>query len=189
MIWDANWKNLIENFTESYHVPIAHKKTFALHKKPLEDYYCGETNDHYCYHQAVQEADTGSGAAHLKNNRLKDNWRRTMVDFCVFPCQLITLMPDFLWYITVLPQGVGQFKATWGVAIPPEILKEIKAQDYKKWLADLSNYMDIANDEDKILVQALNQGSAATILPKGCLHPIEKNLWQFTQYLSRMCQT
>ena len=189
MIWDANWKNLIENFTESYHVPIAHKKTFALHKKPLEDYYCGETNDHYCYHQAVQDADTGSGAAHLKNHRLKDNWRRTMVDFCIFPCQLITLMPDFLWYITVLPLGVGQFKATWGVAIPPEILKEIKAQDYKKWLADLSNYMDIANDEDKILVQALNQGSAATILPKGCLHPIEKNLWQFTQYLSRMCQT
>jgi phenylpropionate dioxygenase-like ring-hydroxylating dioxygenase large terminal subunit len=188
MVWDANWKNLIENFTESYHVPIAHKKTFALHKKPLEDYYCGEDDDHYCYHQAVQEADTGGGAAHPRNNRLKGDWRRTMVDFCVFPCQLITLMPDFLWYITVLPQGVGQFKATWGVAIPPEILHDIKPSEYEKWLSDLSDYMDVANDEDKILVQALNQGSASTILPTGSLHPIEKNLWQFTQYLSKMCQ-
>ena len=29
MEWDANWKNLIENFIESYHVPVAHGKTFA----------------------------------------------------------------------------------------------------------------------------------------------------------------
>jgi hypothetical protein len=48
--------------------------------------------------------------------------------------------------------------------------------------------MDVANEEDKILVQALNQGSASTILPTGSLHPIEKNLWQFTRYLSRICQ-
>ena len=33
MTWNANWKNLIENFTESYHVPIAHGKTFARHQK------------------------------------------------------------------------------------------------------------------------------------------------------------
>jgi phenylpropionate dioxygenase-like ring-hydroxylating dioxygenase large terminal subunit len=31
MVWQANWKNLIENFTESYHVPVAHGKTFAQH--------------------------------------------------------------------------------------------------------------------------------------------------------------
>ena len=188
MAWDANWKNLIENFTESYHVPIAHKKTFALHKKPLEVYYCGEDSDHFCYHRAVQEADTGSGAAHPKNIRLKGEWRRMMVDCCVFPCQLITLMPDFLWYITVLPLDIGRFEATWGVAIPPEVLADIPSSEYKNWLSELSKYMDTANDEDKILVQALNQGSASTILPKGTLHPIEKNLWQFTKYLHKMCQ-
>ena len=33
MEWAANWKNLVENFTESYHVPIAHKKTAATVKK------------------------------------------------------------------------------------------------------------------------------------------------------------
>ena len=40
MTWNANWKNLIENFIESYHVPIAHGKTFARHEKRLEDYVC-----------------------------------------------------------------------------------------------------------------------------------------------------
>ena len=69
MEWGANWKNLIENFTESYHVPMAHKKTFAKHKKPLEDYVCGEDSDHYGYHLAAQQAETGGGAAHPKNTR------------------------------------------------------------------------------------------------------------------------
>ena len=48
-----------------------------------------------------------------------------MVDFCVFPNHLVTLMPDYLWWVSVMPSGVGQFKATWGVAVPPEILDEI----------------------------------------------------------------
>ena len=111
-----------------------------------------------------------------------------MVDCCVFPCQLITLMPDFLWYITVLPLDIGRFEATWGVAIPLEVLADIPSSEYENWLSELSDYMDTANDEDKILVQALNQGSASTILPKGTLHPIEKNLWQFTKYLHKMCR-
>jgi phenylpropionate dioxygenase-like ring-hydroxylating dioxygenase large terminal subunit len=188
MVWDANWKNLIENFTESYHVPMAHKKTFAKHKKPLEDYICGEDSDHYCYHRAVQSADTGPGAAHPKNDRLDGEWRRMMVDFCVFPCHLVTLMPDFLWHISVQPQGIGQMRATWGVAIPPEILADTAPGDYDGWLEQLSAYMDTANDEDKILVEALYKGSASPLLPSGTFHPIERNLWQFMRYLNRVSQ-
>ena len=62
MSWSANWKNLIENFTESYHVPVAHGKTFAQHLKPIEDYVCGEDSDYYGYHYAPQAADSGPGA-------------------------------------------------------------------------------------------------------------------------------
>ena len=89
MEWDANWKNLIENFIESYHVPVAHGKTFALHKKAPEDYVCGEDDDHYCYHRAAQAATSGLGAAHPANQRLQGEWRRMMVDFCVFPNHLV----------------------------------------------------------------------------------------------------
>ena len=187
MVWNANWKNLIENFTESYHVPFAHKKTFAQHKKPLQDYICGEDSDHYCYHRAAQQADTGGGAAHPENTRLEGEWRRTMVDFCAFPCHLVTLMPDYLWYISVQPHGVGQFRATWGVAVPPEVLADISPDDHADWLAQLGTYMNVANDEDKVLVEALHRGTASTVLPEGTLHPIERNLWQFTRYLARVC--
>ena len=187
MTWQANWKNLMENFIESYHVPIAHGKTFAQHNKPLQDYVCGEDSEHYCYHYAPQAADTGLGAAHPNNDRLEGEWRRVMVDFCIFPCHLITLMPDYLWYISVQPLGVDQMQATWGVAFPPEVLADVDDDAFDDWLNEFHRYMDVANDEDKALVEALHRGGMSPLLPEGTYHPIERNLWQFMNYLSRMC--
>lgn len=187
MSWNANWKNLIENFVESYHVPIAHGKTFAQHNKPLQDYVCGEDSAHYCYHYAPQEAETGDGAAHPDNRRLEGEWRRMMVDFCVFPNHLVTLMPDYLWYISVQPEGADRMQATWGVAVPPEVLADVSDEDFPGWLRQFRSYMDVANDEDKPLVEALHRGSASALLPAGTYHPIERNLWQFTRYLAGIC--
>ncbi len=187
MTWNANWKNLIENFTESYHVPIAHGKTFAQHNKPLEDYVCGEDNPYYGYHRAAQPADRGPGAAHPANERLEGEWRRMMVDFCIFPCHLVTLMPDYLWWISVQPKGTDQMLATWGAAVPPEILADIPEPEYDTWLEEFRSYMDVANEEDKSLVEALHKGTSSPLLPAGTLHPIERNLWQFTKYLAATC--
>ena len=186
MCWNANWKNLVENFTESYHVPIAHPKTFAGHEKQIKDYECGEDSDHYCYHFAPQELEEGSGAAHPLNINLKGKWRRTMVDFCVFPNHLVTLMPDYLWWVSVMPESVGGFKATWGVAVPQEILNDIAEEDYERWVKEKKDYIDTANEEDRALVERLFQGSQSVRVPQGTYHPIEKNLWQFTKYLSKI---
>ena len=186
MSWNANWKNLVENFTESYHVPIAHPKTFAGHEKQIKDYECGEDSDHYCYHFAPQELEEGSGAAHPLNINLKGKWRRTMVDFCVFPNHLVTLMPDYLWWVSVMPDGVGSFKATWGVAVPQEILNDIAEEDYERWVKEKIDYMNTANEEDRVLVERLFQGSQSVRLPQGTYHPIEKNLWQFMKYLFKI---
>jgi phenylpropionate dioxygenase-like ring-hydroxylating dioxygenase large terminal subunit len=187
MAWDANWKNLIENFTESYHVPVAHGKTFAQHQKKPEEYTCGEDSEAYCYHHAAQQADTGLGAAHPDNTRLDGDWRRTMVDFCVFPCHLVTLMPDYLWYITVQPQGVDKMSATWGLAVPPEVIADVAEADYEAWAENFRHYINVANDEDKALVEALHVGSRSPLLPSGSYHPIERNLWQFVRYLAAAC--
>lgn len=186
MSWPANWKNLIENFTESYHVPVAHGKTFARHNKPLSDYICGEDSDYYGYHRAAQPSDTGPGSAHPDNHKLEGEWRRMMIDFCIFPGLLVTLMPDYLWYISVQPDGPGQFKANWGVAIPPEIRADIDDGDFDQWVADFKQYMEVANEEDRELIEALHQGSKSPKLPQGSYHPIERNLWQFVRYLARV---
>ena len=186
--WNANWKNLIENFIESYHVPVAHGKTFAQHQKAPQDYVCGEDSDYYCYHYAAQTADSGLGAAHPGNERLEGEWRRTMVDFCVFPCHLVTLMPDYLWYISVQPMGTARMRATWGLAVPPEVLADIDDSERESYVQEFRRYLLVANDEDKALVEALHRGSASPLLPQGSYHPIERNLWQFMRYLAVRCR-
>ena len=77
--------------------------------------------------------------------------------------------------------------ATWGVAMPPEILDDVSSDEYEDWLANFKHYMIVANDEDKSLVEALHRGSKSPILPTGTYHPLERNLWQFVRYLNRLC--
>ena len=187
LVWEANWKNLVENFIESYHVPMAHGQTFAKHDKPLDTYICGEDSDYYCYHRSAQPGETGRGAAHPANRRLEGEWRRMMVDFCVFPCHLVTLMPDYVWYISVQPAGTDRMHATWGAAIPPENLADIPESELETWAGEFRDYLNVANEEDRVLVEALHRGSRSTLLPEGTYHPIERNLWQFNRYLAGIC--
>ena len=111
-----------------------------------------------------------------------------MVDFCVFPSHLVTVMPDYLWYISVQPAGTDKMLATWGLAVPPEVLADVEEADYDDWLEQFRDYMIVANDEDKVLVEALHRGSASPRLPDGTYHPIERNPWQFMRYLAGICR-
>ena len=48
------------------------------------------------------------------------------------------------------------------------------------------DYMDIANNEDRIVVEGLYKGTSSSNLPIGTFHPIERNLWQFIRYLAHI---
>ena len=50
----------------------------------------------------------------------------------------------------------------------------------------MMSYMNTANEEDRALVEGLYQGSQSLRLPRGTYHPIEKNLWQFMRYISKI---
>ena len=63
---------------------------------------------------------------------------------------------------------------------------EISKENFDNWLQEMINYMGDANEEDRVLVEALFKGGASRTLPKGTLHPIEKNLWQFSKYLAQI---
>ena len=66
-----------------------------------------------------------------------------------------------------MPRGVGGFEATWGVAVPQEVLNDIAEEDYDKWILQKTDYMNTANDEDRSLVERLYQGSQSNDYPKG----------------------
>ena len=79
-------------------------------------------------------------------------------------------------------------QATWGLAVPPEVLADVTPEDYDAWLARFRQYLEVANEEDRELVEALHRGSSSPVLPTGTYHPIERNLWQFGNYLALACK-
>ena len=181
----ANWKNMIENFIESYHVFAVHSATFGTAGKDLDAYICGPDMEDCAFHWSVKEADDGMGAAHSENTSLDGPWRRTTVVGCVFPNHLITLAPDYLWSVTVLPTASGEMRAVWSVAVAPEVLNSFAGFERDEWLGDLRRFMDTANGEDKPVIEALFQGTHMTPAP-GYYHPVERNLWNFSTYIERM---
>ena len=50
----ANWKNMIENFIESYHIFAVHAATFGTSGKNPDAYICGPDMDHCAFHWGVQ---------------------------------------------------------------------------------------------------------------------------------------
>ena len=181
----ANWKNMIENFIESYHVFAVHAATFGTSDKDPHDYVCGPDMEDCAFHWGMQEDDEGLGAAHADNIPLKGDWRRTVVVGSVFPNHLITLTPGYLWSVTVLPVATGEMRAVWLVAVAPEVLNDIPAAKRDGWVADLRAFMDAANGEDKPVIEALFQGTHMRPGP-GHYHPVERNLWNFATYIERM---
>ena len=182
MAWECNWKNLIENFSESYHVPIAHRQTFASAKRVLDHYTCSEGEDWCSYHWGETPPADGDDWAGPDIGRLQGEWARRVIVACIFPCHLITLTANMLWTISVQPDGVGRFNTHWGVSVPRTVLDSLG----EPWLADLRRFMDVANDEDRPVCEALYQGTKAPHPPPGRYHPIERNIWDFTRYLARM---
>lgn len=184
----ANWKNMIENFIESYHLFAVHTETFATAGKSPDVYTCSPYMDGCAFHWSAKESDEGLGAAHPDNTALEDEWRRTTVVGCVFPNHLITLAPDYLWSVTVLPEAQGRMRAVWSVSVAPEILNALEGEARETWIADLVRFMDTANAEDKPVIEALFQGTRMAS-GRGHYHPIEHNIWNFAGYLERMLRS
>ena len=181
----ANWKNMIENFIESYHIFAVHAATFGTAGKDPNAYICGADMDHCAFHWSAKSEEEGMGAAHASNTSLNGEWRRTTVVGSVFPCHLITLAPDYMWSVAVLPVSSGEMRAVWSVSVAPEILADLDAAERDAWISNLRTFMDAANNEDKPVIEALWNGTQMTP-GNGFYHKVERNLWNFATYIKRM---
>jgi choline monooxygenase len=182
----GNWKNLIENFMESYHVFAAHKGTFGTAGKTPEDYECGEEHDWVAFHLGTKPSEEGTGASNPSDLTLSGVWRRRSVVFCVFPSLLVYAAPDLLWHMSVQPSGVDSFRARWAAAVPSQVLAGMSEAQRGDHISKVSSFMDVANAEDIPLVEALFSGTTSILSPCGHFHTIERNVWDFARYLDRM---
>jgi phenylpropionate dioxygenase-like ring-hydroxylating dioxygenase large terminal subunit len=181
--WKTNWKLVNENFMEGYHGPYAHKSTAGQGFKVEDTEFGVEAHDAFTYHTFVRDETANYGRAHPGNTRLEGRWRSTSVLPTVYPTHMYSLAPDYLWYLSVQPDGPGDVLVRLGVAIPPEVHAAAgKAREFRE---SMKRFFNAVNAEDQALVEAIYRGSQAPLAAGGPLSWLERALHDFKGYLAR----
>lgn len=110
--WDTNWKLLLENFMEGYHLSPLHRKT--LHKvNPTRLCQRFEAGDAYLgytvgFTTRVDDSQVGHPA-------LTDKERNTCVMFAVPPGLVVGIGSDYSSFICLQPDGPSRVRAKMGL--------------------------------------------------------------------------
>lgn len=182
-LWHTNWKCLVENFMDAYHIHKVHKDSFGKYSSAESQTKLFDGEDAFSYHYVQEDDEPRSIHAHPDNTWLAgDNRNRTYL-INIFPSHTIQLQPDLLWYLSILPVGTGQLKVNWSVSIPAEILDS--AKDKPSHIEGVMQLLHQVNSEDKRIVENLCKSTRSPDARRGPLSYLERNVWQFGRYLAR----
>ena len=178
-VWNCNWKLLVENFIESYHIFRVHKKTIEP-RTPTSSVECVAGEKSYCMHFLTER--TGARKLGQTNMSVPESHRDREVLCCVYPTHLISATANILTWLSLQPEGVEQVRIAGGISAAPAYLEASDDVDALK--KQLRKDFDDFNREDKAIVESLQQSLKAPLAAPGPLTPLERPVWEFNQYLA-----
>jgi phenylpropionate dioxygenase-like ring-hydroxylating dioxygenase large terminal subunit len=170
-----NWKVMIENFMESYHVP-------SIHPETLEPGYPG----------AVTWVEDSDGPWSVLHNPTRDGkpsqplypvspglseaQRADFLVCCAFPLHLFAANPDSAAWYEILPHGPERFTLRVHVCVPPGVTDEQGEM--------LRAFIDAVHREDITACTSVQAGLRSRLAARGRLSHLEKALWQFQRWIA-----
>ena len=112
--WKTNWKCLVENFMEGYHLSVVHPKTLhgytpsELSKKGPS----GPGFTSYIAHYPDHIPSRGQGS-----DKLTERERHASFLFATFPCQVVSIAPPLLVSLSLLPRSSQQVDVRWTMSV------------------------------------------------------------------------
>lgn len=175
-VWNTNWKCLVENFMEGYHLSFAHKDT--LHPiTPTSlctkiDCKPGMTAYTSGYDPKVPER----GPYHADLTAAE---RRYSVLFSVFPNMVASIVPNVTLYMMVRPLTASSVGVKWGLA------GNIADPEHP----DVIRYRDLCiafNAEDRAALETVQKGLRSRYFKGGPLAAAnyEGTIWDLNLYLA-----
>ena len=182
-IWDVDWKIAMDNYLESYHVPIGHPGLYRMFTPDYEDqatvpgvarglsWLRDKRSSRWS--EGLYQSLIGRAAAHLPEDQ-----RRCWRFYSALPNLGIDVYPDQMDFFQVLPAGPGKCIIRGGVFGLPGASRELRAVRY---LSDRINAS--VNGEDKWLCERVQRGLASSSYRPGPLSHIEGCLLEFHNLL------
>lgn len=180
-IWDTNWKLLVENFMDAYHIFKVHKLSFGAtgDDTPFTTMYPG--TERWAHHRVMNPSD--DDMCHPTNATLTDHWRKTTVLAAVFPGLVIQLQPDWLWFLRITPVTTGQCRISWQVAVAPELLDA--QADAAAYIETVMSLVHQVNSEDHPIVEGIRRSADRPQFERGPLSYLESNVYDFDSYIAK----
>ena len=182
-IWEVDWKVAMDNYLESYHVPIGHPGLNRMFTPDYDDQasvpgvargisWMRETESSRWSERLYQRL-IGRVATHLPERE-----RRCWRFYSALPNLGIDVYPDKMDFFQVLPHGAGRCLIRAGIFGLPDSRPEMAAV---RFLSARIN--DQVNDEDRWLCGRVQQGLGSSSYTPGPLSGIERWLLQFHDLL------
>lgn len=176
-VWDTNWKCLLENFMEGYHLSTVHTRT--LHPitptRLCEHFPPGPGYMGYYSNFPADLPDRG----HYPE-RLSPEERQRSVMFCNFPAHVAGTAGHLATYICLMPLSVGRVRAKLGMIATPGAMSEAQCDEaIDLFLRTMA--------EDKVQLLNVMRGLASSHYQPAPLagKDYEGTLWDFYHYLAR----
>ena len=181
--WNTNWKCLVENYMDAYHIHRVHRESFGKYGTSEDRTYLFDGDDSYSYHYVHEEAGEKSVHAHADNTwtRAENRSRTWLIN--IFPTHTMQVQPDMLWYLSMLPDGLDKVSIRWAVSMPREILEN--APDRQAAIDTTMALIHQVNGEDQPVVENVFRATRSPNAGQGPLSYLERNVWQFGRYLAR----
>jgi len=177
-VWDTNWKLLVENFMDAYHIFKVHKDSFGVNGDGTQHTTMYPGTSAWAHHVV---AEPGGELCHESNTSLDGDWRSAIVLAAVFPGFVIQLQPDWLWFLRITPLGTGQVRIAWQVAVAPEMLAA--QDDPDAYVAKIMDLVHLVNSEDHPIVEGIRRRVENPQFDRAPLSYLERNVYDFDTYV------
>ena len=185
-IWDGNWKVLVENFTDAYHLSVVHAKTVApvLPTRLCEMKAGADAYSLFDQHRVPDTSFEHDQGYAPNNPNLSDEERLKVPLFAVFPTLLVSVSPERLFWVLAQPLGTERIAVRWGVDTYPGLSRDAAARD--DLLTQVRATFDVINQEDKDIVRQIRRNAESRFATPGPLSTKERPLVNLAGYLARM---
>ena len=119
--WNTNWKCLVENFMEGYHLSVVHPETLHSYTPTglARKLQSGDGFTSYAANYPKTIPSRGVGAP-----RLTEDERLRSTLFALFPTQVVSQAASLLVSLSIFPLNAGQIRVKWTLSIYGDDLDE-----------------------------------------------------------------
>jgi phenylpropionate dioxygenase-like ring-hydroxylating dioxygenase large terminal subunit len=182
--WDVDWKIAMDNYLESYHVPIGHPGLNRLFTPDYEDQrgVPGIARGYSWMRDAPSsrwsERIYQKHVAAVTEPHLPEPERRSWRFYSCLPNLGLDIMPEQMDFFQVLPNGPGKTVIRGAAFGLPDGRREMRLI---RWLGDRINMQ--VNKEDRLLCERLQRGINDSAYRPGPLSQIETWMLEFHDLL------